>query len=662
MHNEILSDITLIFALSIAVIMLCNLLKVPAIVGFLLTGALSGPHGLGLVSGQENVEYLAEIGVMLLLFTIGIEFSFKKLMLIRNSVIYGGMLQVGLTIILAIIVGAYFNANINESIFIGFILALSSSAIILKLLQDNNMIDSPHGRTTLAILIFQDIIVIPMMLFVPFLTGNLDGAGSMIFFLILKTAILILIVIYGSTKLMPKILFHIAKTRSNELFLLTIIVVCFTVAGLTNALGLSIALGAFLAGLIISESEYSHQALGNIIPFRDVFTSLFFVSIGMLFDTSFLIDNILIIAGITILVIFVKGLIGGFSCNALGFPMRISIITGLSLAQVGEFSFVLAKVGISHEIISSYNYQLFLSVSILTMVFAPLIFTNSSKVAEYLSGLPLPKRMIFGTKSVFKAVQKTESKAKLNDHLIIVGYGVNGQNVARAARMADIPYLAIEMDAEVVKLARKNNERVVYGDAMNATLLKHANVHQAKVVVIALSDPDATRRVTSLVRLSNFSACIIVRNKYLREARDLKNLGANEVISMEFETSIEIFTRVLMKYFVSIEEIEKFINKIREDNYEMYRVVSKVEPLSAELQTRLNQNEISTVQVEEASIAFGKTLSELDIRNKFGVSVLAVQRNNTIHSNPSGNFVILKNDILVLFGDKDKRQETINSL
>ena len=289
----LLSDIVIIFGLSIMVLFVFNRLRIPAIVGFLLTGVLAGPYGLGLIKAIHEVEVLAEIGVVLLLFTIGMEFSLKALLRIRKSILLGGSLQVLLTILVTFVLASLqVGRTFGESLFIGFLVCLSSTAIVLKLLQEKAEMDSPHGQTSLAILIFQDLIVIPMMLFTPLLAGMGGEIGQSLLILFAKGAGVIVLVILSAKWIVPQLLYQIAQTRSREVFLLTVVVLCFAIAWLTSSVGLSLALGAFLAGLIISESEYSYQALGNILPFRDVFTSFFYVSVGMLLDVGFVVENL----------------------------------------------------------------------------------------------------------------------------------------------------------------------------------------------------------------------------------------------------------------------------------------------------------------------------------------------------------------------------------
>ena len=347
MEVPLLSDILIIFGLSIMVLFVFNRLRIPAIVGFLLTGVLAGPYGLGLIKAIHEVEVLAEIGVVLLLFTIGMEFSLEALLRIRKSILLGGCLQVLLTILVTFVLASLqIGCTFGESLFIGFLVSLSSTAIVLKLLQEKAEMDSPHGQTSLAILIFQDLIVIPMMLFTPLLAGMGGEIGQSLLILFAKGAGVIVLVILSAKWIVPQLLYQIARTRSRELFLLTVVVLCFAIAWLTSSVGLSLALGAFLAGLIISESEYSHQALGNILPFRDVFTSFFFVSVGMLLDVGFVVENLLSVLTIVLIILTVKTITAGFTTVLLGFPLRTALLVGLTLAQLGEFSFILARSGL----------------------------------------------------------------------------------------------------------------------------------------------------------------------------------------------------------------------------------------------------------------------------------------------------------------------------
>jgi CPA2 family monovalent cation:H+ antiporter-2 len=647
----ILFDLLIVYVLAVVVIFVFHRLGIPPVVGFILTGVLAGPQGLGLIKAAHEVEILAEIGVILLLFTIGIEFSFANLLQLRRSVLVGGPLQVGLT-------GFFFfflswkmaGLGVGEAVFVGFLMALSSTAIVLKVLQSRGEVESPHGNTALGILIFQDIIIVPMMLFIPFLAGvGGNEVGRRFLLLFLEAAVIVAAVILGAKYVVPQVLYQIARTRDREIFLLAVLVLCFLVAWATAAAGLSLALGAFLAGLVLSETEYSHQALGNILPFRDVFSSIFFLSIGMLLNVEFLLHHPLSIVGFGAMVLAVKTLIAGGAALLMGYPVRTGILVGLALCQVGEFSFVLAKAGVSQGLLSGDHYQLFLDVSVLTMALTPFIMAGAPRVAELALRLPLPARWLRGS---YLTVAPTE--AAVQDHLIIVGFGVTGRNLARAARMGGIPYVVIEMNPETVRTERRKGEPIYYGDATNPEILEVAHLKAARIVVVAINDPAATRRITEQVRNLHPTVYLLVRTRYLLEMPVLYELGADEVIPEEFETSVEIFTRVLRKYLLPRDEIERFIQEVRAEGYRMLRTPSREGATLADLRPHLKDMEITTVRLAEGAPLAGKTLAQMELRKKYGLTVLAVRRNGEMVFNPDPDLELVAGDLLIILGAPER--------
>ncbi len=654
MDIPLLNDIVVIFGLAIVVLFICNRLRVPAVVGFLLTGIIVGPYGFGLVKAVHEVEILAEIGIVLLLFTIGIEFSFERLLQIKKSVLMGGSLQVLLTFLATLFIVRQFGQAFGEAVFIGFLVALSSTAIVLKLIQERAEVDSPHGRTTLGILIFQDIIIVPMILVTPLLVGATGNLGGSVLILLTKGIGIILLVFISTKWIVPRILYQITKTRNQEIFLLSVVVICLGVAWLTSKAGLSLALGAFLAGLVISESEYSHQALGNILPFRDVFTSFFFVSIGMLLDIGFLFQQPGIIALIALGILVLKSFIACFTVVLLGFPFRTSILVGLALGQVGEFSFILSSTGVEHGLLAGNIYQMFLASSVLSMATTPFIIILAPRAADIILRLPLPKRLISG----FYPVSEIKVKAK-KDHLIIIGFGVNGKNVARAARLSDIPYAVIEMNPETVRSEQAQGEPIYYGDSTQEIVLQNANIKDARIVVIAINDPASTRRITKIIRRLNPKIHLIVRSRYLQEMKPLYELGASEVIPEEFETSVEIFTRVLAKYLIPRDEIEVLVAEIRSDGYDMFRTLSKASSSFSDLHLQLPDVEISTLRIVERSPLVGKSLAEIELRKKYEVTVLAIRRNSQILSNLNVNMPLCANDVLFVLGQPNRVAEVV---
>ncbi len=393
MHLPLLQDILILLGFSVIVVFILQRFHLPSILGFIITGIIIGPYGLSLINAVDEVEIISEIGVILLLFVIGMELSLKQLVSMRKTVFIGGLLQVGLSVIVATLIYKFLGFAWNEAVFVGFLFSLSSTAIVLKILQDRNEISAPHGRNALGILIFQDIIVVPMLLVTPIMAGQSDDIGMAVLTLLIKSGLVIVITYISARYLVPRLMHLIARTQNKELFLLTTIAICIAITFLTSEAGLSLALGAFLAGLIISESEYSHQATGTILPFRELFTSIFFISIGMLLDLQFFIKNALVVLPLVLAVFILKGTIASLATAILKYPPRTVLLTGLALFQIGEFAFILSKVGIESGLLSVEMNQYFLSVSIVTMLFTPFVIQYSEKISALLIHPRIQKKM-----------------------------------------------------------------------------------------------------------------------------------------------------------------------------------------------------------------------------------------------------------------------------
>lgn len=655
MEIPLLKDIVIILGLSVVIILLFQRLKLPEILGFLITGVIAGPKGLNLINAGHEVELLSEIGIIFLLFVIGIEFSLKGLVSIKNTVIWGGFMQVGGTIALTF-AGAYylFGLTYQTSIFLGFLLALSSTAIVLKMLQEKGEITSPHGRVTVAILIFQDIIVVLMMLLTPLLANQSESPLMELGMLFLKlVAILVVLFVLGKY-VIPNLFRLVVKSKSRELFILTTVVICFATAWMTSVVGLSLALGAFFAGLIISESDYSHQATANILPFREIFISFFFVSVGMLLDLNFFIHHIFSIHFLALIVILLKIVVVIITVIILSYPARTVLITSLSLFQVGEFAFLLSAKGMEYKLLSENIYQHFLAISIISMGATPFIIKYASPITDYVLRIPIPAKVRYRLREITKnrAKNSTIEESSYHDHIVIIGYGLNGENVAKAAKTANIPYLIVDLDAEAVKKGQQENEPMIYGDACDETILKHVHVHEARVVVIAISSPEATKKIVKSVREYSRTTYIIVRTRYVSEIEGNLKLGADEVIPEEFETSIEIFTRVLKKYLVPQDEIQMFINHIRSDNYDMLRGMSSFD--KSNIQLSLPDMEIATLSVQQGNNQIvGKTIKDANFRKNFGVTVLAIKRDGRYISEITPETIVKQDDVLYIFGSPD---------
>lgn len=656
MEIPLLIDVAILLGLSMLVVFISLKVRLPVIVGLLITGVVVGPYGLQLIHAIEEVEIMAEVGVVLLLFTIGLEFSLNDLIKLKRISLVGGALQVGISIGVAYVMAITLGVADTQAIFLGFLFALSSTAIVLKIIQERAEMDAPHGQTAVAILIFQDIIVVVMMIITPLLAGSFDELGNELLILTVQGVAIIVVVGLAAKYVVPKVLHQIAQTRSRELFLLSVVGICMIVAGITSNMGLSLGLGAFLAGLCISESEYSAQALGGIIPFKDIFTSFFFISIGMLFNLQVVFAEPVLVMALSAGVILVKAVIITSICMLLGLHLRTSIISGLSLSQIGEFSFVLSKVGLSSEVLSNEYYQLFLAVSIVTMTLTPFLITGSHRLADWVVKKPIPPKLIRGFNNI-PVQESSYATGKLENHIIIIGFGLNGKHLAQAAREASIPYVVLEMNPDTVRSERKKGEPIIYGDATHMEILEHAHVKKARVVVIAISDPAGTRQVLQNVRHLNKDVFVIVRTRFVNEMEELYNSGANEVIPEEFETAVEIFTRVLTKYLVPEQEIEQFAEKIREGGYRMFRSLPKKSTDLEELHHFMNELELKVLKVPENSDLVGKTLEELNLRNNYGVTLLAIRRKDETIVNPKGDTKLEDKDHLFVMGQKERLYE-----
>ena len=651
MHFPLLSDIVIILGASVLIILLFQKIKLPSIIGLLVTGVVVGPHGLSLIEARREVELLSEIGVIFLLFVIGIEFSLKSLTSIKKEVLIGGSTQVGITIVVTALVSQLMGLSWEQAVFVGFLFSMSSTAIVLNLLQSNGEITAPHGLLSVAVLIFQDIIVVPMMLLVPILAGESENMSMTLVFLLLKVAGVVILILLLANYVVPFIFKQVVQTRSRELFILTTVVICFATAWLTSSIGLSLALGAFFAGMIISESDYSHQATANIIPFHQIFISFFFVSIGMLLDVQFLLNNILFVILLTLSVTVTKSIIIGFAVIMLRYPLRTVILTALSIFQVGEFAFLLANTGMQYDLLPETTYQYFLATSIVSMGMTPLLFKFAHQLTDLLVKVPGAKHLEPQTMAHNKGISPPK---ELSDHLVIVGYGINGKNLARAAGNADIPYLIVELNAETVKKAKTEDENIYFGDATEETILRHLFVHKARVIAIAISDPKATKKIVSQIRALSKTAYIIVRTRFVKEIEDNLQLGADEVIPEEFETSIEIFSKVLMKYLIPIHEIQNFTDLIRSQNYEMFRNPGHLAAHEKGVHLDIpDATFVSLPVIQSANKIVGKTLRESDLRENYSINVIAIKREEKFISNIGPDDVILQGDTLYVFGTNE---------
>ncbi len=643
---HILRDLAVIFAGSLLVILVFYRLKLPALPGFIVAGILLGPNALGLVSDPRDVEGLAEVGVILLLFTIGIEFSLSRLREMGRQILVGGFSQMGFTILATLAVGLALLGGWRVSLFLGFLIALSSTAIVLKVMTDKGEIDAPHGRLATGVLIFQDLCVVPIMLVLPFLAGKAEGGVAGLLIALGKAALVVVGVILAARTIVPRALAEILKTRSRELFLIAVILIGTLTALGTAAAGASLALGAFLAGLIISESDYGHQALAELMPFRDIFISLFFVAVGMLVQVEFLREHPALALGGVAVIMGGKALLAAVGPAVMGYSGRVALLAGLAVSQIGEFSFVLAREGRGTGLLSEGLYQTFLAVAVLTMLVTPFLLQGGPALLDGLERLVPLDRLLPGLRPGAIAV----ADQPLTDHVIVAGYGLNGRNLTAALRSIRAPYLIVELNAQTVQRARARGEPAFYGDATREEILRALGTERARMLVVAISDPAATRRMVRVGRSLNARLHIIARTRYVTEIPELGRLGADVVIPEEFETSIEIFARVLAHYNVPRSDIERLVDQIRSSHYEALRGGDGAGRLSLGDVAGIPQMAVERLRLPPDSPLVGKTLAATGLRTQTGALVLAVARGADEIATPDPHFRLAADDVLVVVG------------
>lgn len=645
MHDfSLLHELFVVFCSAIVVVLIFHRLRLPPIAGLLFCGLVVGPHGLNLITRLDDIEVLAEIGVVLLLFTIGLEFSLAELRRIKRQVLLGGSLQMLTTSLFAFVLASLSGLRTPHAIFLSQIFALSSTAIVLSVLASRGEMESPHGRMILGILLFQDLWVVPMMLMAPLLHG--EGGLQLLPLLISfgKALLLIALVLTLAVFIVPRVLEQIVRVREREILVLGAVIICIGTAWLTSALGLSLALGAFIAGLAISESRYGHQVFAEILPFKDVFNSLFFISVGMLLDLKFAFTHLRLLAVLVLGTIVGKALLAGVTARALSPSTRTALLVGMAIAQIGEFSFVLARLGVQHDLLDANLYQGFLAVAVTTMMATPLLISLAPAFARHMpEGLD-------GRLGRERGHLPSPQLAAMQDHTIIVGFGLNGRYLARVLKDSSIPYCILELNPQTVRDAQATGEPICFGDATRLEILRQVNLDTARILVITTDEIAVGRRLVAIARQHRRDLYLIVRTKFAAYVEELYELGANQVIAEEFEAATEIFGRVLAEYDVPRNAIQAYIETIRREGAMMLRR-PQLPPASLEkLRQLLAGNVVENFLLLENSPAVGKTLAQLDMRNQTGATVIAIVRDHQSHANPAADFVLAANDLLVIMG------------
>jgi len=646
----LLEELAVVAALAVAVTLILSRLKLPAVAGLLAAGALLGPYGLRLATSVHAIEVLADVGVVLLLFSIGLEFSLTRLRDIFRQVALGGVLQVGLTTAATAGVALALGQPFGRAVFYGFAFALSSTAIVLRALAERRELDAPHGRFIVGTLIFQDLCVVPMVLIVPLLgtSGGGGGAAVSIGFALVKAAVVVVGTVVVARFIVPKVLGWVDASRSREVFLLAILGLCIGTAWLTSLAGLSVALGAFLGGMVVADTEYGHRAMGDILPLRDAFVSIFFVSLGMLFDVRIVAAHPSLVAALLAGFVLAKGALATLAAMAMRFPSRVAWLAGVGLAQFGEFGFVLTRLAQSHGVIDDDATGPLLAAGIGSMFLTPLLVRAAPHITAG-ERLLAPLEKLIGVQSIDEA---DDGHDKLEGHIVIVGFGVAGQFAARTLRECDIRFVVLELNADNVRKGKELGLPVFYADATSEEALRHAHVEHARRVVLLMNDPQAAQRVVHTVRRVAPGVSILMRTRYLAERGPLLKLGAHDVVAEEVEGAVEIIARLLRSSEIPRNVIDERIRGVRAQTQTSERKPTLRRNRLLDV-GGLAELKIESALVHDRSPAAGASPVTLRLRSNTGALVVGVRRANKLLENPDPTVAFEPGDVVYFVGMGD---------
>ena len=646
---RLLIDLTLLVGMAIPIVALAHRLSAPSLVGFLVAGILVGPSGFGLIGATHEVELLAEIGVALLLFEVGLELSLSHVRRWARSVFLGGGLQVGCTLLVVAAVAAAFGIPPGQAIFYGALAALSSTAIVTKIYSDRAELDTAHGRSVISILLFQDLFVLPVILVLPVLAGLGTADTSEMGSQFLRGLAIITALMIGGRFIVRRTLDRIVVFRDRDLFTLCVAFFCIGTAVVTAWAGFSIAIGAFIAGLVISESEYGLQALSDVLPFRAVFSGIFFISIGMLLDVSAVMTQLGVLVSLLAVLFALKVALVAVSVLATGGMLSTALISGLTLAQLGEFSILLAAEGLRLGLFREGDYQLFLSAAVLSMMATPFLIRYARRIAE---------RMTRSGRGWLRLAE-ANSADTLSDHTIIVGYGVAGRYLARVLNAAGITCIVVEHDADLARRARRDGIPAEFGDGSQPAVLEHVGARRARVVVFAISSPTEESRGVAAARDLNSEARIVVRTRYTRSIDELMSLGATDVVVEEFEASIELFAKALESYRIPINRIWQEAETVRTEHYGLLRGTAQPDLRLDSLKHLGIHDALELMEIRDGARVIGMSATSLHLRRRTGVVQIAVVREGQPIYQRDSDFHYRAGDTVVLVGDRESLDRAI---
>lgn len=647
---RLIIDLVTVLAAAAAGGLFAALLRQPILLGYLIAGVAIGPAGLGLIKELVQVETLAQFGVAFLLFALGVEFSFSELNKVRGISLGGGGLQIVLTIAVTAVVSLATGwvTSPPQGVFLGAILSLSSTAVVLKCLMERNETGTPHGQVMLGMLVVQDLALGLMLAVLPALDKPPEELGAAIGWALVQTGLFGLGAIAAGIWVIPRLLQVLARTESKELFLLCVVALCLGIALLTEYLGLSIEMGAFVAGLMISEVEYSDQTLTYVEPLRDIFAALFFAAIGMLIDPVFLWNNLELILGLVALVFIGKFLIITPIVRLFGYPLKTALIAGLGLAQIGEFSFVLASEGQTLGLISRQVYLLILGTTAVTLVLTPFVLRLVPQLFTWAEALPWLKSWLEGSDLPLEV----SDNVPMQQHVVICGYGRIGRNIVRLLRDHSYPVVVIDQSERCVQELRELGIPYIYGNAASLHVLEKAGVTTATGMAIALPDPMSTRLCLKRALELTPDLDVVVRANQTKDIELLYQLGAKEVVQPEFETSLELSSHLLTELGLPLPVIQREIQLIRTAHYQELRTERPSYQVSRELKAAAQDMGNKWYSLPQNSPLIGMTIEETNLRRLTGVSLMAIQRENGEELDyPDAKTMLQSGDRLLVVGE-----------
>jgi CPA2 family monovalent cation:H+ antiporter-2 len=648
--------INIVVALVVAFIggIIARRIGLPTIVGYLLAGIVIGPFTPGFVGDTETISQLAELGVIFLMFGVGLHFSLGDLWKVRAVAIPGALGRMAITMLLGFGFSRLWGWTITSGIVIGLAISIASTVVLLRNLTDNGLLNTPHGKAAIGWVIVEDLATVLILVLMPSLVNTSNGFNwGQLGFTLLKAAGFVIVAFFAGKRLIPWILLRIAHTRSRELFILAVLAIALGIAlSAAELFGVSLALGAFVAGVVVNESPLSHQVGADVLPFQEAFAVLFFVSIGMLVNPNYIFNNITTILAFTALIVIGKTLVTVLMGFMLPWPAHTTLVLATVLSQIGEFSFILGQEGMALGLLDRDQYSLILTGSLLSITVNPLLIRLIAPAEKWLQKLPAVWRLLDRHRPMPLAVEES-----IAGHVVIVGYGRIGRHIINLLGKMNIPHLVIDADAERIEELSRRGVPNLYGDAANSEVLTHAGLERARALVVAGPDESSSELVVAAARDLAPELPIIARASTEEGIDQLAKLGAQDVIHPELEGGLEIVRHTLLKLNFPLHEIIRYMDAVRRDHYDLQINTEEEHRLLHDLINASGNIEVTWLRLASGNPLVGQTLAQADLRVRTGASVVAIMRNRVVMANPKSSTVFEAGDRIGFIGDKEQVEE-----